>query len=130
MDLSHRLQISIEPYKKIVVHEVLEIKFNDLIEQIINQTRSAGGTTIPLLSWCNGVAFQIVPFNPNSEEIIRESLKGTIHYAALTFAIKERFEREIIRPSGTVLLVDQSANGNFMALAETMKASAKFREPT
>ena len=126
--MSHRLQISIEPYRKIVIHETLEIGFNDLIDQILNQTRAAGGTTIPMLSWCNGVAFQIMPFNSNSEEIIRESLRGTIHYAAVTFALKEKFEREIIRKGGTVLLLNQSANANFMALAETMKASAKLKE--
>jgi hypothetical protein len=122
------MQISIEPYRKIVIHEVLEIGFNDLIDQIINQTRAAGGTTIPMLSWCNGVVFQIVPFNSNSEEIIKESLRGTIHYAAVTFALKEKYERELIRKGGTVLLLNQSANSNFMALAETMKASAKVRE--
>ncbi len=122
------MQISIEPYRKIVVHEVLEIAFNDLIDQILNQTRAAGGTTIPMLSWCNGVAFQIMPFNSNSEEIIKESLRGTIHYAAVTFALKEKFEREIIRKGGTVLLLNQSANANFMALAETMKAAAKLKE--
>ena len=126
--MSNRLQISLEPYRKIVVHETLEIGFNDLIDQILNQTRAAGGTTIPMLSWCNGVAFQIVPFNSNSEEIIKESLRGTIHYAAVTFALKEKFEREIIRKSGTVLLMNQSANANFMALAETMKSIAKLKE--
>lgn len=126
--MSHRLQISIEPYRKIVIHETLEIGFNDLIDQILNQTRAAGGTTIPTLSWCNGVAFQIVPFNPSSEEIIKESLRGTIHYAAVTFGLKEKFEREIIRKSGTVLLLNQSANGNFVALAENMKAIAKLKE--
>ena len=122
------MQISIEPYRKIVVHEVLEIAFTDLIDQILNQTRAAGGTTIPMLSWCNGVAFQIMPFNSNSEEIIRESLRGTIHYAAVTFALKQKFEREIMRKGGTVLLLNQSANVNFMALAETMKAGAKLKE--
>ena len=126
--MSNRVQISIEPYRKIVVHETLEVGFNDLIDQILNQTRAAGGTTIPMLSWCNGVAFQIVPFNSTSEEIIKESLKGTVHYAAVTFALKAVFEREIIRKGGTVLLVNQSANANFIALAEVMKTSAKLKE--
>ena len=122
------MEITIEPYRKIVIHEVVEIAFTDLIDQILNQTRAAGGTTIPMLSWCNGVAFQIMPFNSNSEEIIRESLRGTIHYAAVTFALKQKFEREIMRKGGTVLLLNQSANVNFMALAETMKAAAKLKE--
>ncbi|MDA4133957.1 MAG: hypothetical protein OK441_00085 [Thaumarchaeota archaeon] len=119
--MSRPLEITIEPYRKIVIHEVVEIAFTDLIDHMIHQTNSVGGSTIPMLPWCNGIAFQILPFNPNSEEIIKESLKGTIHYSSVTFAIKEVFEREIIRPSGTVTLLDQSANANFLALAETLK---------
>jgi hypothetical protein len=127
--LSHNLQISIEPYRKIVIHEVIELAFHDLIDQMINQTRAVGGATIPMLSWCNGTVFQIASFNPNSEEIIKESLKGTIHYSAVTFALKKEFEREIMRPGGTVLLVNQEANANFVAMAELMKRTAKLKEP-
>jgi hypothetical protein len=122
------LQISIEPYKKIIVHEIIELSFYDLIDQMINQTRSVGGSTIPMLSWCNGMVFQISSFNPNSDEIIKESLKGIIHYAAVTFAPKDAFEREIIRPTGTVLLVNQSANANFTALAEVLKRAGQQKQ--
>lgn len=123
--MSHNLQITIEPYRKIVIHEVIELEFQDLIDQMINQTRAVGGATIPMLAWCNGMVFQIASFNPNSEEIIKESLKGTVHYSAVTFAVKQDFEREIIRPTGTVLLVNQSANANFNALAEVLKRAAR-----
>ena len=126
--MSNNLQISIEPYKKIVIHEVIELGFYDLIDQMINQTRAVGGATIPTLSWCNGLVFQIASFNPNSDEIIKESLKGVIHYAAVTFSKKEKFEKEIIRPTGTVLLVNQSATANFVALAEVLKRTAKLKE--
>ena len=119
--MSQPFEIVIEPYRKIVIHEVIELDFNDLIDHMIHQTNSVGGATIPMLPWCNGIAFQIQPFNPNSEEITKESLKGTIHYASVMFAIKDVFEREIIRPSGTVLLLNQGANANFVALAGTLK---------
>jgi len=121
--MSQPLEISIEPYKRIVIHELIELAFNDLIDHMIHQTNSVGGATIPMLPWCNGVAFQIQPFNPNSEEIVKESLKGTIHYASVMFAIKDTFEREIIRPSGTVVLLNQGVNANLVALADTLKAS-------
>ena len=124
--MSHNLQISIEPYRKIVIHEVIELAFLDMVDQILNQTRAVGGAAIPMLSWCSGVVFQISSFNPNSEEIIKESLRGTIHYSAVTFAVKETFEKEIIRPGGTVRLVNQSANANFAALTEVLKRSAKL----
>lgn len=119
------IEVSIEPYKKIVIHELIELPFNDLIDHMIHQTNSVGGATIPTLPWCNGVAFQISPFNPNSEEIVKESLKGTVHYASVMFAIKDVYEREIIRPTGTVLLLNQGANANFTVLAETLKLSRR-----
>ncbi len=124
--MSQPLEISIEPYKRIVIHELIELEFNDLIDHMIHQTNSVGGATIPMLPWCNGVAFQIQPFNPSSEEIVKESLKGTIHYSSVMFAIKETFEREIIRPSGTVVLLNQGVNTNMIALADTLKASRRF----
>ncbi len=97
-----------------------------MVEMMVAQTRAAGGTTIPMINWCNGVVFQISPFNPNSEEVISEQLKGIIHYAAVNFATKERFDREVRISEGTVRLVDQSANPNFKKLAEVLKSRAKF----
>jgi len=112
-----------------VIHEVIELAFLDMLDQILNQTRAVGGTAIPMLSWCGGLVFQISSFNPNSEEIIKESLRGTIHYSAVTFALKETFEKEIIRPGGTVRLMNQGANANFVALTGVLRRGAKLREP-
>ena len=128
-DVSHDLQISIEPYRKIVIHEVIQLGFHDFVDQILNQTRAVGGGAIPVLSWCDGIVFQISSFNPNSEEIIRESLRGTIHYSAVTFALKPNFEREVIRPGGTVRLVNQAANPNFATLCEVLKRNARLADP-
>jgi hypothetical protein len=125
--MSEEAEIVIEPFKKIVVHEIVELRLTDWVEMIISGTRAAGGTTIPMVNWCNGVAFQVQPFNPESEEVISEQLKGIVHYAAVTFATKERFEREIRISEGTIRLVDQSANPNFVKLAKVLKTKAKYR---
>lgn len=125
--MSEEAEIVIEPYKKIVVHEIVEFPLNEWVEMILSGTRAAGGTTIPMVNWCNGVAFQISPFNPNSDEVISEQLKGTIHYAAVTFATKERFEREIRISEGTIRLVDRSANPNLSKLAKVLKMRAQYQ---
>jgi hypothetical protein len=123
--MSEEAEIVIEPYKKIVVHEIVEFPLNEWVEMILSGTRAAGGTTIPMVNWCDGVAFQISPFNPNSDEVISEQLKGIIHYAAVTFAIKERYEREIRISEGTIRLVDRSANPNLLKLARVLKTRAQ-----
>lgn len=121
------LEIVIEPYKRIVIHEVIEYRLTDLVSLIISQASAAGGTTIPMINWCNGVVFQIGPFNPNSEKVISEQLKGIIHYSAVTFATKEYFEREVRTADGIVRLVDQSANENFVRLGQVLKARASYQ---
>ena len=119
--------IEIEPYRKVVIHEVIENSFRDLIDSILLSTRSAGGTTIPLLQWCNGVVFQVQPFNPNSEIVIREQLNGVIHLSAISFAVKDNFESEVRTPQGTVRLVNVSINPTWVALSVQLKGRAVLK---
>jgi hypothetical protein len=119
------LEIVTEPYKKIVIHEIIEYRLADWITMLISQASAAGGAAIPTLNWCGGVVFQIAPFNPNSEEIIREQLKGVIHYAGVFFATKTTFEREVRMQTGTVRLMDVSANQNFAKLAAILASRAQ-----
>ncbi len=114
--------IEIEPYRKLVIHEVVESSFQDLIDQILMTTRAAGGTTIPQVQWCNGVVFIVQQFNPNSEIVIREQLNGVVHFGAVSFALKEKFESEVRTPQGTIRLVDVTANSTWVALSNQLKA--------
>ena len=124
--MAEEMEIVIEPYRKVVIHEVVEQRLSDMIEAVASQTRAAGGTTIPMMNWCNGVIFQIVPFSPESEVVIEEQMKGVIHYSSVIFATKERFEREVRVSNETVRLVDQSANPTFVKLGGILKARAKY----
>lgn len=123
---SEPLEVVIKPYRKIVVHELIEYELKDWMDIILAGIRSVGGT-MPTLFWCDGVVFQTSPFNPNSESIIREQLKGIVHYSAVTFALKERFENEIRSDKGTILLIDVSANPNFAKLAKKLKENSKYQ---
>jgi hypothetical protein len=120
-------EIIIDPYKKIVIHEIIEYKFNDYVELVLTGARAAGGTTIPLVQWCNGIVFQVVPFNLNSEAVIEQQLEGTIHYNSASFALKESFEPEVRSQLGTLRLINASANPNFVALADLLRQHSKYK---
>jgi len=119
------LEITIEPWKELVIHEVLELKFDDWITQIIASARSAGGG-IPTIFWAGGIAFHFATF-PDTEIIVQEKLKGRIHYSSVTFAIKEKFEKQIVREGGTVNFTDVTHNEIFSKLAEKVRSSSRFR---
>jgi hypothetical protein len=124
---SNSVKIVLEPYKKIVIHELVEYRLHDWLDIVITGIKSLGGT-MPTLLWCNGVVFQTALFNSNSEAVIKEQLNGVIHYTSVTFALKEKFQNEIRTDKGTILLVDVGANLNLVKLAEVLKANSKLKE--
>jgi len=50
------VEITIEPWKKLVIHEIIEYKFEDWVKQIAFSTKSSGGG-IPTMQWTNGIVF-------------------------------------------------------------------------
>lgn len=119
------MEITIEPWNQLVIHEVLELRFEDWITQIIASARSAGGG-IPTIFWAGGIAFHFATF-PDTDTIVQEKLKGRIHYSSVTFSIKEKFEKQIIREGGAVNFTDVSHNEIFSKLAEKLRAQSKFQ---
>lgn len=119
------MEIIIEPWKELVIHEVLELKLDEWVTQIIASARSAGGG-VPTIFWAGGLAFHFATF-PDTETIVQEKLKGRIHYSSVTFAIKEKFEKQVIREGGTVNFTDVSHNEIFSKLADNLRSQSKFK---
>lgn len=108
-----------------MIHEVLELKFDEWIQQIISGAKYSGGG-IPSMFWANGIIFAALPF-PDSETVVQEKLKGILHYSSVTFAIKEKFEKQIIKEGTTINFADVSHNEIFRKLVDTLKALSKFK---
>ena len=113
------LEVTIEPWKKLMVHEVIEYPFDDLVRLVLLQARAAGGG-ISSMNWCNGIVFQHTVF-PDTDSMVQEKLRGTIHYSSVVFAAKEKYEKQVVRDAGTLNLTDVSANAIFRALVEVLK---------
>ena len=123
-----QLEIIVEPWKKLVIHELLEYKFEDLAKLVATQSVQQGGTAIPTISWAEGVAFLISPFPDESEVIIEEKLKGIIHYNTVLFALKKNFEAEIFMRGHEIRinLIDVGTNDIFKLLARKLVEHAKL----
>ncbi len=119
------LEIIIEPWNQLVIHEVLELRFEDWVTQIIASARSAGGG-IPTIFWAGGISFHFATF-PDTDTIVQEKLKGRIHYSSVTFAIKEKFEKQVIREGGAINFTDVSHNEIFSKLTEKLRSQSKFQ---
>ncbi len=118
------MEISIEPWKKLVIHEVIEYQFEDWVKQIAFSTRTSGGG-IPTMQWTDGIVF--TPANlPTTNATVEEQLKGILHWSSVSFAIKDTFEKQIVHENATINLVDVSVNEIFKKLALELKEQSKF----
>lgn len=118
------MEISIEPWKKLVIHEVIEYDFGQWASQLALRIRSSGGA-IPTMQWSDGIVFMPSNFPPTNATVL-ENLKGTLHWSSVSFALKPEFERQIVKDNATINLVDVSMNQIFRELAETLKAQSKY----
>ena len=119
------MEISIQPWKKLVIHEVIEYKFDDWVRQIAFSTRTSGGV-IPTMQWTNGIVFSPANF-PTTNATVEQQLEGTLHWSSVSFAIKEKFEKQIVVDNATINLVDVSVNEIFKELSSTLKNQSKFK---
>jgi hypothetical protein len=113
------LEIVIEPWKRLVIHEIIEYDFEDWARQIAFSSKSAGGA-IPTINWVDGIVFQSFNF-PDTNSTIEEKLKGVLHWSSVMFALKEKYEKQIIKDNATINLIDVSVNEVFRKLAEKLK---------
>jgi len=118
------LEIIIEPWKKLVIHEIIEYKFDDWLKQLAFSSKTAGGA-IPTINWVNGIVFQSFNF-PDTNTTVEEKLKGTLHWSSVMFAVKPKYEKQIITDNATVNLIDVSVNLIFQELADKLKSHSKY----
>ncbi|MBI5377818.1 MAG: hypothetical protein HZA82_04265 [Thaumarchaeota archaeon] len=119
------MEITIEPWKKLIIHEVIEYSFDDWMTQIAFSSKTAGGA-IPTINWANGIVFQSFNF-PDTNIIVEEKLKGVLHWSSVMFAIKEKYEKQLIKDNATINLIDVSVNEIFKKLADRLKEHSKQR---
>ncbi|AJZ75223.1 hypothetical protein [Candidatus Nitrosotenuis cloacae] len=117
------MEITIEPWKKLIIHEVIEYSFDDWMTQIAFSSKTAGGA-IPTINWANGIVFQSFNF-PDTNIIVEEKLKGVLHWSSVMFAIKEKYEKQLIKDNATINLIDVSVNEIFKKLADRLKEHSK-----
>jgi hypothetical protein len=113
------VEFEYQPWKKIIIHEIVEFPPDYFLD---NAARAApeGGTSPPL-QWAKGIIFIRTPLPP-TEDVVGEQIKGIIHWSALHFGRMRRYQKEIKRErSVTVPIIDLSEHETLGAMAEWIK---------
>ena len=122
------IRITFSPAQELVVHEVVAMDKEDLLRERITPSGN-----MPLY-WCGGIVFGFSSV-PMTEEIVKEYLKGRIHWLEVHFARMDKhvpvitFESEEYKATMSIRVIDTSASqlhSEFINwLKENVKENAK-----
>jgi hypothetical protein len=119
------LEILYEPYTSIIVHEIIKGSIENLVQ--VQSLGIPAKQTGRAINWADGIAFIYSPMPP-TDEIVREELKGRMHWSHLAFAFMPAYKPEMTTSDGNVKIpiINVSANLVFKDLAKWIKE--KFKE--
>jgi type I site-specific restriction-modification system R (restriction) subunit len=111
-------KITFKPWEEIVIHETIKRRLKDLVK--LKTLYFKKGQTSEIFLWAEGVVFVRTPMPP-SDDVIRDQLKGVIHYSSVEFAKMPKYKRAIMSEGITVPIVDVSDTPALREVAKELK---------
>ena len=121
--------VKIELYKtqELKVHDVLEYKFEDLMQEFVSEEEAgAEGEKQRTLIWAQGVVMWIAYIERPTSQIVDDEVNGILHFQRVTYAIKEKFEKRLVRGNVTINLLDQDEIPLYRDLAKELKERSQW----
>ena len=121
--------VKIELYKtqELRVHDVLEYKFEDLMQEFVSEEEAgAEGEKQRTLIWAQGVVMWIAYIERPTSQIVDDEVNGILHFQRVTYAIKEKFEKRLVRGNVTINLLDQDEIPLYCDLAKELKERSQW----
>jgi len=118
------VKVTFQQWEEVIIHESIQYKLDELIHlQTIGV--QAGGLAPPL-NWAEGVAFRH-GLMPPTDDVVRESLQGKVHWASVSWALMPEYQGVIIVRETNVRIPinDVSANEILSEAAKALKKIAK-----
>jgi hypothetical protein len=111
-------KITFKPWEEIVIHETIKRNLKDLVK--LKTLYLKRGQVSEFLLWAEGVVFVRTPM-PNSEDVIRDQLKGIVHYSSIEFAEMPEYRKTIVSEGITVPIVDVSDTPALREVAKELR---------
>ena len=123
--------VEVEIYKTttLKVHDTLEYEFEDLLKEFVYDEEAGGEESkVRTLIWAQGVAMWITNIINPTSDIVNDEVNGTLHFQRVTYAIKEKFEKRIVRGNVTINLLDQDEQPLYRDLAKKLKWHSQWKK--
>ena len=123
--------VKVEIYETEVlkVHDTLEYEFEELMQEFVADEEVGGGDYKQrVLVWAQGIVMWITYIARPTATIMDEEVNGTLHFQRVTYAIKEKFEKRLVRGNVTINLLDQNEIPLYRDLAKELKRYSQWKE--
>jgi len=121
--------VKIEIYRtqKAIVHDTLEYEFEELMKEFVaDEEAGAEGEKQRTLIWAQGVVMWIAYIQRPTSQIVDDEVNGILHFQRVTYAIKEKFEKRLVRGNVTINLLDQDEIPLYRDLAKELKERSQW----
>ena len=120
--MEEKIEITVQPIKKIVIFECTEFSIKELFKRVELMFRS--GHPIAL-NWAEGVVFLAMRYQPDSDVMIEQALKGTMYLASVIFSSMPEYQS--IKKMGAleVPIIDQTPIPHLRQVAQWLKKRIK-----
>jgi len=127
MNDNEKIEITVQPIKKIVVFQTLELDIKAFLQRVELTAR----TGQPLaLNWAEGMIFVIVPYQPSSKVIIEQALKGTMYWSTIVYSSMPKYQSIIKFGAREVPIIDQTPVSHLKQVATWLKKKIEKTKKT
>lgn len=114
------VEIVYEPWKRIVIHEIVRYALNNLIK-VQSLGVEPGGLAEPLL-WADGIVFSRSTIL-ETKEVIKEKIEGVVHWSSVEWAIMSEFKEVIVikETNVKVPIIDVSAHPIYRTVSKWLR---------
>jgi hypothetical protein len=120
--MEEKIEIMFQPIKKIVILECAQFSNNEFFRRVELMARSGHPVA---LNWAEGIVFLAMPYHPESEVMIGQTLKGTMYLSSVMFSLMPEYQS--IKKMGTleIPVIDQTSIPYLRQVAEWLKKRNK-----
>ena len=120
--MKEEIEIIVQPIKKIVIFECTEFSNEEFFKRI--ELMAMSGQPL-VLNWAEGIVFLSLPYQPDSDIIIEEAMKGTIYLAGVMFSSMPKYQPIKKFGAREVPIIDQTSIPYLRQVAQWLKKRIK-----
>ena len=117
---SKLIEVVYQPWKKIVIHEIVDYALDDLV-RLQSLGVEPGGLGDPLL-WVEGIVFSSSTML-ETKDVVKEKMEGIVHWSSVEWARMPEFKEVIVikETNVKVLIIDVTAHPIYRTVSKWLK---------